>query len=207
MHQDDESMIAAHAANTHRPSPHQVQQWHDTIDRAAALERGKETRSGSSRSRGMLLWGAALGAAVVLGVAIGLRWSDSSPTVTPSSITPALANAPTTTDATPVAFTRGLSLHLRESQQSISRFDSSSDSAQLIRDIVQQNRRFEAVADQHDADNIARVLRAFEPVLLRLAAEDIAPGDANALREQLEFELNVMLTKLSQQSSDQSHST
>jgi hypothetical protein len=54
---------------------------------------------------------------------------------------------------------------------------------------------------------VARVLRAFEPILLQLAATDIAPEDAEALRAKLAFELNVMLTKLASQSSNETHTT
>ena len=51
------------------------------------------------------------------------------------------------------------------------------------------------------------MLRAFEPILLRLAADDIAPEDAEALRAQLAFELNVMLTKLSRKPSKETQTT
>jgi hypothetical protein len=51
------------------------------------------------------------------------------------------------------------------------------------------------------------VLRAFEPILLRLAATDIAPEDAEALRAQLAFELKIMLTKLERGSSKETHTT
>ena len=44
-------------------------------------------------------------------------------------------------------------------------------------------------------------------ILLQLAATDTAPEDAEALRAQLAFELNVMLTKLAHESSDETHST
>jgi hypothetical protein len=46
------------------------------------------------------------------------------------------------------------------------------------------------------------VLRAFEPILLQLSEQDIAPEDAEALRAQLAFELQVMLTKLSRDASE-----
>ena len=66
---------------------------------------------------------------------------------------------------------------------------------------------FEMAAEQHNSPKLARVLRAFEPILLQLAANDIAPEDAEALRAQLAFELNVMLTKLATESSDDSETT
>lgn len=198
MQEDDEKMIAAHAANIQKPAPHQVRRWHDAIDEAAALERGRDTQDRGRGSRVMWLWGTAVTAALVAGVVIGMQMSDTPGT----KIAPRMVNDHQPGNANLVAFTRGLSLHLRESQQRISEFDSHSDTAKLIRDIVEQNRRFETVAEQNDAANVARLLRAFEPILLQLAATDIAPDDAAALRAQLAFELNVVLTKLSQQPSE-----
>ncbi len=65
----------------------------------------------------------------------------------------------------------------------------------------------ETVAERNDAPELARVLRAFEPILLQLAATDVAPEDAEALRAKLAFELNVMLTKLARVSSNETHTT
>jgi hypothetical protein len=77
----------------------------------------------------------------------------------------------------------------------------------LVLQIIQQNRLFEQAAERNDAGSLARVLRAFEPILLQLAATDIAPEDAVALREQLAFELKVMLTKLERDTSKDITST
>ena len=85
--------------------------------------------------------------------------------------------------------------------------DIDDDSTLLVLRLIEQNRLFETAAEKNNAPQLARVLRAFEPILLRLAATDIAPEDAEALRAQLSFELNVMLTKLAKQSSDETHST
>ena len=69
--------------------------------------------------------------------------------------------------------------------------------------IINQNRLYQRAAEQNEADDLARVLRAFEPVLVRLAAEDLSDTDAEALRAKLAFELNVMLTKLSRDTSNE----
>ena len=42
---------------------------------------------------------------------------------------------------------------------------------------------------------------------MRLAAEDISPEEADALRAQLSFELNVMLTKLARETSKETTTT
>ena len=67
--------------------------------------------------------------------------------------------------------------------------------------IIDQNRLYERAAELNGAPEIARVLRAFEVILVRLAEQDIAPEDAEALRAQLGFELKVMLTKMSRTTS------
>ena len=72
--------------------------------------------------------------------------------------------------------------------------------------IIQQNRLFERMAKQNDARDLARVLRAFEPILLRLSSEDISAEDAAALQAQLAFELNIVLTKLARRASDDTQS-
>jgi hypothetical protein len=80
--------------------------------------------------------------------------------------------------------------------------DAQADRMMLILRLIDQNRLFEKVAVQNNSPKLARVLRAFEPILVQLASDDIAPEDAEALRAQLAFELNVMLTKLTRDSSD-----
>ena len=77
----------------------------------------------------------------------------------------------------------------------------------LVLRIIEQNRMFEVAAEHNNAPKLARVLRAFEPILLQLAANDLAPEDEEALRAQLAFELNVMLTKLSHASSNEEQTT
>ena len=81
-----------------------------------------------------------------------------------------------------------------------------SERARLIVDMIEQNRLFEKAAEQNDSADLARVLRAFDLVLLQLASEDIDEEEAEALRTKLIFELNVVLTKLSLGSSDEQQS-
>ena len=142
-------------------------------------------------------------AALALGVAIGVFVSDD----TTPNIVPTIAHNSAQHDVMPAAFSRGLQYHLRESRQQLSALDVDADRTMLVLQLIEQNRLFESAADKNNAPNLARVLRAFEPILLRLAATDIAPEDATALKAQLTFELNVMLTKLASEPSDEAHST
>jgi len=105
-------------------------------------------------------------------------------------------------------FIRGLQVHLRESERGLANFasDSSADRTLLIMNIIEQNRLFERAAEQNESGNLARVLRAFELVLVQLADENISAAEAEALRAKLMFELNVVLTKLSRDTSDEPQS-
>ena len=137
--------------------------------------------------------GAAVAAAVAVGIAIGVRLQEQPD---PQQVIDVPLAAAT---SVPAPFTRGLLLHLQDSQRELASLPVSDDSGRiaLTLQLIEQNRLFEQAAEHSNAQNLARVLRAFEPILLRLASEDIAPQDAEALREQLAFELQVMLTKLS----------
>ena len=107
------------------------------------------------------------------------------------------------------AFGRVIQAHLRDTQDDIASIpiDMAEDRTLLVLQIIQQNRLFEQAAERNDADSLARVLRAFEPILMQLTAADITPEEAAALREQLAFELKVMLTKLERDTSKQVTST
>ena len=204
MTDDTNDIVEAHRAETHKAPPHLVQQWHAAIDEAAALERGKAAEPRRGWHPGSFFWGMAVTAALAIGIGIGFVMSQGDTSGAPDEL---VASNPTD-GITPVAFTRGLQYYLRDSQARLASYEESgTDTTNLILDIIEQNRLFETAAENNNAPKVARVLRAFEPILLRLAADDIAPEDAKALREQLEFELNVMLTKLARESSEETHST
>lgn len=203
MNDDIDDLVAAHREDAHQPPSHRVRQWHDSIDAAAALERGRAKEPQDGWRPGSLFWGMAVSAALAIGVGIGFFTSDDGI----ENDVPNLVANPPQAGVIPAAFTRGLQYHLRDSKQQLASFGSDSDRIMLVLQLIEQNRLFENAADQNNAPKLARVLRAFEPILLRLATTDIAPEDAEALRAQLSFELNVMLTKLASKSSDETHST
>ena len=173
---------------------HVVQRMHDSIDRVArpvlvAADQPRRTFSPFS-----FAWGAAVTAALAIGVGIGFFLKPAPPEI-----------VPTYSDA----FTRGMQVYLQDASAELAALPITEveERAQLIMHIVEQNRLFEQAAVQNDSHSLARVLRAFEPVLLQLATEDLAPEDAEALRAKLEFQLNVMLTKLSRASSNETQTT
>ena len=202
-----DSLLAAHYAllcrqfeqwrelDTTPAAEHLHHRWHDSIEEAAqaeAVRTGKPARSFHLLS---FAWGGAAMAALALGV--GLYFSGNN-AVDPQ-IQESVASAPRArADAVPVSFTRGLRAHLRESQADLAGLpvENRNDPNQLLIQIIEQNRMFERSAEANNSADVARLLRALEPILLRLASDDIPQEDSVALRGQLAFELNVMLTKL-----------
>ncbi len=184
---------------------HVAQRWHDSVDRAARMENNAIRKQTNGFSFPSFFWGAAITASLAVGVAIGVYISGDGETATPMMNNIVAGMTANEATATPAAFTRGLQVHLRDSQRGISTLSlqSDADRALLIMDILTQNRLYERAAEQSNSPKLARVLRAFEPILVRLAAQDIAPEDVEALRAQLAFELNVMLTKLARQTSEE----
>jgi hypothetical protein len=177
--------------------------WHDSIDRAARLERQRKQPAGRVLHIPSFAWGTVVAAALVVGIGLGFYLSghrEGEPVIDPGMV----VDVTPETRSPSVAFARGLQVHLRESRQELSALPAGAaeERAMLIMHMIQQNRLFERAAEQNDARDLARVLRAFEPILMRLAANDMTPEDAEALQAQLAFELNVMLTKLGKSTSE-----
>ena len=186
--------------------PDMTARWHDAVDRAARLERQSSAAAASGRpARGFhfpsFAWGSAVAAALVLGLGVYLSRERVVEPIPGGSVADSGVSAG---NSALVAFERGLQVHLQQSRQEIVGLPADADaqrSAMIMR-MVQENRLFEAAAEHNGAGDLARVLRAFEPILMRLAANDVAPAEARALEAQLTFELNVMLTKLGRNVSD-----
>lgn len=181
--------------------------WHVSIDRAAHKSLGGVANQRATQRTMSRFWlagmGFALAAALAIGIGIGVRLQgDRNPDYVIDNSIAATESGPAL--AIPASFTRGLLVHLEQSQRDITSLPMGDEAGRmsLTLQLIEQNRLFEQTAVQSNAPNLARVLRAFEPILLQLASEDIAPQDAEALREQLAFELKVMLTKLSRAPSE-----
>ena len=185
------------------PPADMVQRWHDGLDRAAGIE--TQTAPRRAVHSWSFLLGVAVTAALAIGVGIGVIISGNEQTVAPV-MEELIAGSPDTRGSS--AFIRGLQVHLRESEQGLSTLpaNTESDRALLILNIIEQNRMFERAAEQNESESLARVLRAFELVLVRLAADDITPEEAEELRAKLLFEFNVVLTKLTRNTSDEPQS-
>ena len=185
-----------------------MHRFHDTIDRAAKLERGASPAPSRPVHFWSFFWGAAITATLAVGIGIGV-WLGGTGEVDPDFGENHFVDVSPQNDVVPVVFQRSIQNYLRKSEREISELpmDDQADRMMLILRLIDQNRLFEKVAVQNNSPKLARVLRAFEPILVQLASDDIAPEDAEALRAQLTFELSVMLTKLTRDSSDGRQST
>lgn len=183
---------------------HLVARWHDLIDRAAEREAVSASKPRRTFAIGSLFWGAAVTASLAVGIAIGVYLSgDAIDDPVPGGSFVDVTESPAG-DA-PTAFSRGLLVHFQESRDRLSglRADGNGERARLITEIIRQNRLFARMATDNESQDLARVLRAFEPILVRLAADDISPQEAARLQSQLAFELNIMLTKLTRHVSEE----
>jgi hypothetical protein len=165
--------------------------WRDGVDRAARLERQAAQPVARTFHLPSFAWGSAVAATLVVGFGLYLAREPAPEPVPDASV----ADATTAPERLPsLAFERGLQVHLRDTRRELAGLptDVGEERVMLIMRMVQQNRSYERAATQ----NGARVLRALEPVLIELAAEDIPPAQAQALQDRLAFELKVTLTRL-----------
>ena len=205
----DEVLAARYATlkqelDTWKPAPapaapeHLKHQWHDLVAREAQLERQRNPATPARTSWFRL--GMAFASVMAVGIAIGLFLSDRKDPSMPELVMLEPGGEAVTDGG---VFARGLQVYLQERQAELVGLEDRSGEEQsaLLLQIVAQNRLYQRAAEQQDSPELARLLRAFEPILLQLASEDTSAQDADALRRQLAFELNAMLTKLQQPSS------
>jgi len=180
-----------------------LHRFHNTIDRAANMERGAAPASSNPVHFWSFFWGAAISATLAVGIGLGI-WFSGTGEVDSGFNEPYVVDVTPQSDVVPVVFQRSIQNYFRESERGISSLplDTEADRLIMILRLIDQNRLFAKAATKNNSPKLARVLRAFEPILVQLASDDIAPENAEALRAQLAFELNVMLTKMASDTSD-----
>jgi hypothetical protein len=183
-----QSLVArldAAAAIPDVPVPAQVQQrWRDALERAA-LQEGKSIASVPRPVRRFdFRWAAAAAVAVVALVFYRNQPHD----VTVMDPTNVVAG-----DAS--AYQRGLKVHLASTERQLADIGNATpeERAKLIETIVAQNRIYALAAERAGEPQLARVLRAFSPVLESLKQEG---ADPTASVAQLAFEFRVMQGRL-----------
>lgn len=187
----DETPMAAPA--------HLKPQWHELISREAQLHR--QASAPTARPHHWLGWAAGLATMLVLGIAIGI-WMQPAATSLDAGegglvqVVPELQAPQGGTGA----FTRAVQFYLDGQQAELAGMDDrQAETNQLILlQIITQNRLIERAAVANQAPELARLMRAFEPVLLKLADPATSPEQAAALQRQLAFEMQAVLTKLQQ---------
>ncbi len=137
----------------------------------------------------------AAAAAVVVAIVSVFYVIDSPPRA------PTMANVAPPTDspaagaADASAYERGLKTHLASTERQLASLEEATpeERARLIETIIEQNRLYALAAERAGEPQLARVLRAFSPVL-----ESMRQGEGNTAADaaQLSFEMRVMQSRL-----------
>lgn len=175
--------------------------WHKALTDAAA----NDVASRPARRAPVYAVAAGLGL-LAIGIAIGIRLGDT-PTPTPQvaeAPAPQPASDPIERTPEPV-FARGLADYMQTARVQLVALDPADATGReaIIDGIIAHNRAFELAAEERGADDIARVLRAFEQVLHQLAQESATTDDVRRNVDQLSFEYGAMLTRIAPRTSNQ----
>jgi hypothetical protein len=173
--------------------PHIEQRWQNALDRAAAATPAAST---GARFRNVFRWQPLALAASVATIAILVTiqvFMKSEPERGSEGTQPPQIAA-TAPEAS--AYERGLRWHLANTEQRLASLDHAQpdERARLIEAIIEQNRMYALAADRANEPDLARVLRAFTPLLETLATER-RDADASDI-DQLSFELRVVQARL-----------
>jgi hypothetical protein len=172
------------------PVPAEVQRrWQAALDNEVN-KTGARGRMRAPKSRYFIpAFSAAMAAAVAVILIQVDRQSPRERTAeveVPQAVSPAEASA----------YERGLKWHLASTERQLAGIGTANpeERAQLIETIVAQNKLYALAAERAGEPQLARVLRAFAPVLENVAQ---GGGDSSADVAQLSFELRVMQGRLS----------
>jgi hypothetical protein len=184
--------------------PHIEQRWRNALDRAAAA--ATPAASTGARLRNVFRWQplalAASVAAIAVLVTIQVSMQSRPGRGTEGTQPPQIAA--TTPEAS--AYERGLKWHLANTEQRLASLDNAQpdERGRLIEAIIEQNRMYALAADRANEPDLARVLRAFTPLLETLATER-RDADASDI-DQLNFELRVVRARLQATAQPPAHS-
>jgi hypothetical protein len=184
--------LDAVAATPDVPVPAVVQQrWRDALERAA-----NETHVAAEHRRLFTQprWLAAAAAVAVVALVVILQQARTPVTdITANNPVP-MPTQPDSATQDPAAYENGLKWHLASTERQLATLGTVSpgERARLIETIVSQNRMYALAAERAGEPQLARVLRAFTPILEGMeSGESPASGIA-----QLSFELRVMQARL-----------
>lgn len=174
------------------PGPDAAQQarWLAAVAEAAeaGVRAGSDSRAAATRQRVRRRrpWALALAASLLLALSFQLgRQTATAPS-------PMQATAPVSAPA--AADTRSAWSHLAATRHALAELPTAADRAARVAALIAHNRLQVEAAERAGDAELARVLRAFEPVLQQLA--QTAPEADAGVRAQLDFEARTLQTKL-----------
>ena len=182
--------LDAAVASPDVPVPEQAQQrWRAALEQAASTN-NIATLPAARRRSSPLRWQLAAAAAVVAALAFGILRVMQAPVAIPDTPPTAASTRETS------AYENGLKFHLASTERRLASLGDATpeERARLVDAIIGQNRVYALAAERAGEPQLARVLRAFTPVL-----EDLAHGDnqsSAASIDQLNFELRAMQARL-----------
>lgn len=181
------------SASAEVPVPTAIQErWQEALAGAA---RGETRTAANARRFTQPRWLAAAAALGVVALVVTFQVIQPKPTQIASDQTTApVVPAPAAQDGK--AYEKGLKFHLASTERQISALGDATpeERARLIEVIVSQNRLYALAAERAGEPQLARVLRAFTPIL-----EDVAAGRSESTAgslAQLGFEMRIMQARL-----------
>jgi hypothetical protein len=184
--------LDAAAAMPEVPVPaHTLERWQAALAQAANKDEVVAKRA-TRAPRGFfadLRWQAAAAAVAAVALTFIVQVVMRTPPEQTAEIAP-----PAPADA--AAYERGLKFHLASTEQQLAELGTATpeERKRLIETIAAQNRMYALAAERAGEPQLARVLRAFAPILESL---EQGGGDASASIAQLSFEMRVMQGRLS----------
>lgn len=189
------SRLDAAAAMPEVPVPaHTQQRWRDALDRAA-----HETRAAPAKPRFFTRprWQVAAAAVAVVALTLTVQ-KAMQPLPHSAADNAATASTPSATSGgDPSAYQHGLKWHLASTERRLASVGDATpeERARLVDAIIGQNRIYALAAERAGEPQLARVLRAFTPILEGVA-DSRGESTAGSVA-QLNFELRVMQARLS----------
>jgi hypothetical protein len=189
------SRLDAAAAMPEVPVPARTQQrWRDALDHAA-----RETRAAPVKPRFFTQprWQVAAAAVAVVALSLTVQKAMQPPPhlAADNGVTAPAPSANSGGD--PSAYEHGLKWHLASTERRLASLGDATpeERARLVEAIIGQNRIYALAAERAGEPQLARVLRAFTPILESVADKR---GESTASSvAQLNFELRVMQARLS----------
>jgi len=179
------------------PVPAHIQQrWQVALERVAQGNTAPRTVPTRRPFFANPRWQAAAAAVAVVALILTIQLAKESPNRTAQDAAPPRTDTVAGTDRNS-AYERGLRWHLASTEQQLTTLESATpdERSRMIEMILAQNRMYALAAERAGEPQLARVLRAFAPVLESVARDGGEPSLSSLAR--MIFELRVIQARLS----------